>query len=298
MQCVRYVVHIICYDSFMLTNAGLYYKLHGVHRPVAMKKSVIKRRKRVVPAPQGSQAAGYETGNVSADSSEPEGPPPAVVRIDERGTVNADGSVNLGFRPRNTANSTQEVVEPHAHENQVQTATTSTPVPATVPNQPKNPQDISFINHENTLPPMNSYPSPNLRPPSLSPNFLSPNRKRSFSAADSESGPPPAPESNAKRLSSIKSILNPTQGNENETDSLDPTLRTVPSPETRYATAAIPSHPSNTSPKLWDTPSMQQPRPSEQDRLRIERRAELQREAERMREALRAKERELEELNS
>ena len=29
---------------------GLYHKLHGVHRPVAMKKSVIKRRKRVVPA--------------------------------------------------------------------------------------------------------------------------------------------------------------------------------------------------------------------------------------------------------
>ncbi|KAK7204607.1 hypothetical protein BZA70DRAFT_289935 [Myxozyma melibiosi] len=28
---------------------GLYYKLHGVHRPVAMKKSVIKRRKRIAP---------------------------------------------------------------------------------------------------------------------------------------------------------------------------------------------------------------------------------------------------------
>ena len=30
---------------------GLYHKLHGSHRPVAMKKSTIKRRKRVVPAP-------------------------------------------------------------------------------------------------------------------------------------------------------------------------------------------------------------------------------------------------------
>jgi GATA-binding protein, other eukaryote len=29
---------------------GLYHKLHGSHRPVAMKKSTIKRRKRVVPA--------------------------------------------------------------------------------------------------------------------------------------------------------------------------------------------------------------------------------------------------------
>ncbi|KAI0076554.1 iron transporter biosynthesis regulating transcription factor, partial [Panus rudis PR-1116 ss-1] len=30
---------------------GLYYKLHGTHRPNSMKKSVIKRRKRVPAAP-------------------------------------------------------------------------------------------------------------------------------------------------------------------------------------------------------------------------------------------------------
>ncbi|USP78937.1 transcription factor Sre1 [Curvularia clavata] len=44
--------HIIC------NACGLYYKLHGTHRPVAMKKQEIKRRKRVVPASDtGSQAA-------------------------------------------------------------------------------------------------------------------------------------------------------------------------------------------------------------------------------------------------
>ncbi|KZM25952.1 sequence-specific DNA binding [Ascochyta rabiei] len=44
--------HIIC------NACGLYYKLHGAHRPVAMKKQEIKRRKRVVPAGEtGSQAA-------------------------------------------------------------------------------------------------------------------------------------------------------------------------------------------------------------------------------------------------
>lgn len=36
---------------------GLYHKLHGVHRPVSMKKSVIKRRKRIVPS--GPGASGF-----------------------------------------------------------------------------------------------------------------------------------------------------------------------------------------------------------------------------------------------
>lgn len=36
---------------------GLYYKLHGMHRPVSMKRSVIKRRKRVVVAETSSSAS-------------------------------------------------------------------------------------------------------------------------------------------------------------------------------------------------------------------------------------------------
>jgi len=53
-----------------LCDEGLYHKLHGVHRPEAMKKSVIKRRKRVVvpvngnnntaPAPAPAAAPGNE----------------------------------------------------------------------------------------------------------------------------------------------------------------------------------------------------------------------------------------------
>lgn len=37
---------------------GLYHKLHGVHRPVSMKKSVIKRRKRIVPPGPGANFTG------------------------------------------------------------------------------------------------------------------------------------------------------------------------------------------------------------------------------------------------
>ncbi|CAN9281062.1 unnamed protein product [Alternaria alternata] len=50
--------------------AGLYYKLHGTHRPVAMKKQEIKRRKRVVPAGDTSSQA---TPSV-ADYSPPQRP--------------------------------------------------------------------------------------------------------------------------------------------------------------------------------------------------------------------------------
>ncbi|KAJ4322750.1 GATA type transcriptional activator [Neodidymelliopsis sp. IMI 364377] len=43
----------------------LYYKLHGTHRPVAMKKQEIKRRKRVVPAGEASSQATPSVANYS-----------------------------------------------------------------------------------------------------------------------------------------------------------------------------------------------------------------------------------------
>lgn len=56
---------------------GLYHKLHGSHRPVQMKKSTIKRRKRVVPAypdvvrTDGSAAA-PTTASISPEPTSPE----------------------------------------------------------------------------------------------------------------------------------------------------------------------------------------------------------------------------------
>jgi GATA-binding protein, other eukaryote len=51
---------------------GLYYKLHGSHRPVQMKKSTIKRRKRVVPAYGAHQAPSDGAGSDHAASTSPE----------------------------------------------------------------------------------------------------------------------------------------------------------------------------------------------------------------------------------
>jgi hypothetical protein len=62
MPAISSAMPVVCCHTepyLTLTNryAGLYYKLHGTHRPVAMKKQEIKRRKRVVPVGEtGSQA--------------------------------------------------------------------------------------------------------------------------------------------------------------------------------------------------------------------------------------------------
>jgi GATA-binding protein, other eukaryote len=52
---------------------GLYFKLHGSHRPVQMKKSTIKRRKRVVPAYAGgaNQSEGGASDHAASTSPEP-----------------------------------------------------------------------------------------------------------------------------------------------------------------------------------------------------------------------------------
>lgn len=48
---------------------GLYYKLHGMHRPVAMKKTVIKRRKRVAAASASSPPNANDDDGETAESA-------------------------------------------------------------------------------------------------------------------------------------------------------------------------------------------------------------------------------------
>ncbi|KAI0106268.1 hypothetical protein GGR51DRAFT_518457 [Nemania sp. FL0031] len=276
--------HTIC------NACGLYYKLHGVHRPVTMKKSVIKRRKRVIPANQEEVSADTEDAMV-IDSVEQQSQ--YAESEMERGSINEDGSVNLGLR-RKTDQHLTLLPEP-MHSSQG-----STPIPSTDPMiyhtsqtlQPFNSRDS--IGDDNRLPPLASIMSD--RQSSVSPaSFLDPSsRKRSFSATDSDVPNSEFNPENTKRLSSIKSILNPTSLSNlsfgSVTDDASEVLR-LRSPASTLMSAPSPGGFSITSSML---PSIHSRETTvESERSKADRRAALQQEAERMRKLLADKEREL-----
>ncbi|KAJ5050367.1 uncharacterized protein L3040_002250 [Drepanopeziza brunnea f. sp. 'multigermtubi'] len=261
--------HTIC------NACGLYHKLHGVHRPVTMKKSTIKRRKRVVPASQGAPASGADA---TAPTGSPESDIPSPAEEAPRGSINADGSVNLGLRLRDAPGRSllpEPVPSGRGGQNGIPD------VSAYLSLNPLQHDHSDGVYSENRLPPMTSYPPPAHQRPSVSPNsnsFHLLSLKRSFSTAEMEQLAP-MDDANAsaqpQRLSSIKSILNPgfEEGERemrNRGDSRSPSLG--------YGSG-------NGSGGVHE------------ERKKVERREMLQREAERMREALKAKERELEEMD-
>ncbi len=69
-----------------LISAGLYHKLHGVPRPVAMKKTVIKRRKRV-PAVGASNGRSGSAQPVASDQESPAMEPVAMPSTPQNATI-------------------------------------------------------------------------------------------------------------------------------------------------------------------------------------------------------------------
>ncbi|GKT48617.1 GATA-type transcription factor sre [Colletotrichum spaethianum] len=284
--------HTIC------NACGLYYKLHGVHRPVTMKKSIIKRRKRVIPSSFGGEWTEEMLEGSETQSQAPEGSP-------ERGTMNEDGSINLGFRRREEKTMAM-LPDPNLRQNRQGSPLPSHDLAAYQSSSSRTSHPYpGSLNDDNRLAPITSLTAAGERQSSLSPaSFLSPSRKRSLSAegnAPGDGGP-----DTAKRLSSIKSILNPTSADDSPAyhsgsdDAAEHYARSAMSPA---ASAPSPGSYSNThlTPLPSPGPSSQTSNPGyrpETERVKAEKRAALVREAERMREMLAAKERELAELGN
>jgi GATA-binding protein len=248
-----------------------------------MKKAIIKRRKRVIPVTQGGQdeGAALEPADQQSQHSGSDV---------ERGTLNPDGSMNLGLRRK--PEQTRAILPEPIRQSQG-----STPLPSsdlTAYHSTHTPQGMDLrdsLTDDNRLAPMNSISILSDRQSSLSPaSFLSPSRKRSFSATDSEANQSESGHDSSKRLSSIKSILNPTgtaySPISNPMEDAADSLRLLRSPASTMFSASSPGAYSVASSTM---PSTQ----FEGDRLKSERRVALQQEAEKMREMLAAKEREL-----
>jgi GATA-binding protein, other eukaryote len=263
-----------------------------------MKKSIIKRRKRVIPV-VGSEAEG---------SVEPmQSPSPEADA--ERGSVNPDGSVNLGFRRQEEEHSRTLVPETVLRQNRQHSPKTGDLGQYQYGsfsnnrqldyhgNQRNAPESLS---NENRLAPLTSLSVHDDRQSSLSPaSFLSPSRKRSISNVD---GDPAglADAGDSKRLSSISSILNPaaSRGGEDYQDTL---IQPARSPGSTAASAPSPGALSSAgvavTPPPFTPAQLSSRELSGDEKSKADKRAALAREAERIREMLVAKERELAELD-
>lgn len=249
---------------------GLYYKLHGCYRPTNMKKSIIKRRKRVVPALR-DQSPAAATHSSNGSSASPEASPAALSHHPQ----------DEHYRYMNS--------EPFEQNRRIQMA----PPPVDFTGYHLNPAPLphhalpKFLDPERRSHP----PAPHYGRRSASPNPLGLPKKRTHAETAAEALPTPTTMGSGSnqlppimsatnpsppgRLSSISSILNPGESSEKSR------MEHMNRPQ-----AYQPSQPH--APQQQSLPSLAPfPDPA------VERRARLEREAEQMREALRQKEREL-----
>ncbi|KAI9732172.1 MAG: putative electron transfer flavoprotein subunit [Cirrosporium novae-zelandiae] len=216
--------HTIC------NACGLYHKLHGKHRPVAMKKSVIKRRKRVVPAPLDQQANGHPP-LAMAQSASPE--PLTSQNINSGNSTSSVELDNIATAPMQPQKQSRD---PYSSQmrNPIPIDFTGTPNFLPDPRQPQSSHSYSistsFVRAASEQRNLSISPHP---PTSLA------GTKRGLSAMDSDVHDSNDP-TRANRLSSISSILNPTQQtSSHDLMPLDPTLAAMGKQQSRQQQSGV-----------------------------------------------------------
>nr|WCD57911.1 GATA transcription factor SreA [Aureobasidium melanogenum] len=181
--------HTIC------NACGLYYKLHGVHRPSGMKKSEIKRRRRVMPATSDQHLAPFSVNNTQPISPPPE---PAAPR-----------SVPPFYPPSQQQQHHQHSEHSHSHQ---------LPPPSfEVARLPRAPIAVDFTHFGKP-----SRTTSVEQPESAQPSNLPVSRKRSFSIsnASDQAHQPPSP-----------AYPHSDRSQRSEAENIDPSLSsTAPTP--------------------------------------------------------------------
>lgn len=269
-----------------------------------MKKSIIKRRKRVVPALR-DPSPGAATQSSTGSSASPEVPPAGLAQADESrqyqeytNDARGQSSPQAGQRPLTLA---PPPVDFTGYNSNAMSLPHHPPPPPPPPPPPRLLEPDSHNASNQSTGPQFGRPSSSPRATPLGTSSGNPKKRPIGDTAgtgdtttplESNQLPPimsqtnPAPPA---RLNSISSLLNHTSSAEESR--LDPALGSYCRPPQQ--------HPQPTSLPQPQPQSQSQTQPrgtTDLDSYKMERRAQLQREAEEIREALRAKERELAEL--
>lgn len=242
-----------------------------------MKKSIIKRRKRVVPATQEQESNVHLTAFRVSTSPNSHYSESMDLRHHGQDSPSADLNGSGHHEYRQHMDHQQHHYDPP-------------------------PIGVDFTGYQIDQPHHAHFPLPGIRDPSvrhpsspesqrtLSPFIPPASRKRSFSDAQLEKpSSSPSESGRTNRLSSISSILNPTRRQPADDMPIDPSLSGI---------GQLPPRQSSQLPHI--PPQHQQPHPIPSENRgdpggwdRRERKARLRREAEQLREILKANEREL-----
>ncbi|MCJ1318988.1 putative electron transfer flavoprotein subunit [Xylographa vitiligo] len=258
-----------------------------------MKKSTIKRRKRVVPALSDQGLESTSSRILPATSVSPDASPAAVSeqQLQESRTLNTnyDGSVSLGLRPRNRSTERQYEAIPTDLTGYGRPPSMS---PDTYSQERmRNLRFSSPYNPPMSIPPLQTSPVSQSSKPETT-------RKRSFAAAEGTGGLEVTPDSaRSNRLSSISSILNPAQQSGKGTDDIiiDTGYQRSSSSQSQHRNQPYNAMP--TSEQRWKTLDYEDSGGTVTDLEKSTRKAKLKREADEMRQMLEAKEKELQELD-